>query len=120
MPSPRKQTFFAKVNAFYYEGKARYKSEILTSSKLVLPTPLAPSTAALSEPRYHGVSLPPSIVIRYAEYHLFWICICSIAANDSICDTLDPGSGRVAGDVDRPAELILCKIIQSNYSICMF
>lgn len=81
-------------------------SFILTSSKLVLPTPRAPSTAALSEPRYHGVSLLPSI--RYAEYHLFCICICSIAANESICETPDPLKAfRWAGDVGRPVVFIL-------------
>lgn len=77
----------------------------LTSSKLVFPTPRAPRNAALSGPRYHGVSFPLSIVIRYAEYHLFWICICSIAANDKTA-ALEPVNVPVAGDV-LPAEFIL-------------
>lgn len=75
----------------------------LTSSKLVLPTPLAPKKAALSGPRYH-CSLP-SIVIRYAEYNRFCICICSIAANvKAAAPLLVPV--KLPGD-DRPAATTL-------------
>lgn len=74
----------------------------LTSSRLVFPTPLAPKKAALSGPRYHCWSLP-SIVIRYAEYRRFCICICSIAANDKAAALVPV---NVLGDV-RPATMLL-------------
>lgn len=75
---------------------------IQTSSKLVFPTPLAPKKAAFSGPRYHCWSLA-SIVIRYAEYNRFWICICSIAANDKAAALVPV---NVPGD-ERPATTLL-------------
>lgn len=74
-----------------------------TSTKLVFPTPLAPKKAALTGPRYHCVESLASIVIRYAEYKRFCICICSIAANDKAAALVPV---NVPGD-DRPATTLL-------------
>lgn len=72
--------------------------KILTSSKLVLPTPRAPRKAALSGPRYHGGSLAPSNVIRYAEYHLF--CIFISMANEIAAPVVTDAVGCVDVPVD--------------------
>lgn len=73
---------------------------MLTSSKLVLPTPCAPRKAALSGPRYHGESVAPSKVIRYAEYHLF--CILISMANEMAAPVVADAVG--CADVPAAAE----------------
>lgn len=97
-----------------------FRLGILTSNKLVFPTLRAPRKAALSGPRYHCESFPLSNVIRYAEYHLFRICICSMAANDKAA-ALWPVRVAEAGD-DLPAIKLLapyiCWVVWTDVELC--
>lgn len=96
-----KRDHFSRFVFKSFYSRAQWHFVELTSSMLVFPTPLAPKKAAFNGPRYHE-SLP-SIVIRYAEYNRFCICICSIAANDKAAALVPVNA---PGD-DRPATTLL-------------